>query len=538
MCVCGHLYGRRRGVCRGSGAVDRSRSGRAVKREPACALRAEVDLARADALVAGRVPNPRLTVSREAAAGVTESFLLVSQSLPITGRRGMQIDSAAERVRASELRADDMQRRLRAEVRRAFVDLSVLEGRERELNSALQSLQSLAETLSRREKAGDAAGFDRLRAERGRWTSPPRWRGPRRRAWPGALASFFFPDSPRPRGAASAEQPPLPSADDLRPGRKGTARSGAMDRDIEAARLAGRAAGRSVVPETEIVGGLKTSGAVDDRYGSVLSVVASIPLFDRARPEKAQAAARELLATAERDRLRAEIASAVRGLRLSAQERRGTAESYRREAVPRSDELRRIAQVSYDAGERGILELLDAYRSAAPPARLWLGRRRRRADIDLEPRPPWRYANEPDTKNAQRGRQSRRGVPAVGRRLRTKHRRASGSRAADPQREPLDRRHRAVHGAPAPRLKDRVHVPNPSTAATLPVNEGRPSIELRARRQDDRLAGFRSTAAGAFRVTRYHNRNYTSGVRLQGPRSRLRAGIGDGHRYRRRQAGR
>jgi cobalt-zinc-cadmium efflux system outer membrane protein len=355
-------------------------------------LRAEVDLARADALAAGRVPNPRLTVSREAAAGVTENFLLVSQSLPITGRRGMQIDSAAERVRASELRADDVQRRLRTDVRRAFVDLSVQEGRERELNSALQSLQSLAEVLSRREKEGDAAGFDRLRAEREALdiaASLGEARARRARAQ-GALASFFFP-APDPAtvhaAPLSAGQAPLPSADDLvARAEKGRPDLQAMERDIEAARLAGRAAGRSVVPEPEIVGGLKTSGAGDDRYGSVLSVVASIPLFDQARPEKAQAAARELLATAERDALRAEIASTVRGLRLSALERRGTAESYRREAVPRSDELRRIAQVSYDAGERGILELLDAYRSAAD-ARLRLlelDAVAAQADIDLE----------------------------------------------------------------------------------------------------------------------------------------------------------
>ena len=160
----------------------------------------------------------------------------------------------------------------------------------------------------------------------------------------------------------------------------------ALERDIAAARLAGRAAARSVVPEPEVVAGLKTSSAGEDQYGSVFSIVASIPLFDHARPEKAQAAARELLATAERDALRAEIASTVRGLHAAAEERRRAADSYRKEAVPRSDELRRIAQISYDAGERGILELLDAYRSAAD-ARLRLAELdavAAHADIDLE----------------------------------------------------------------------------------------------------------------------------------------------------------
>jgi outer membrane protein TolC len=55
-------------------------------------------------------------------------------------------------------------------------------------------------------------------------------------------------------------------------------------------------------------------------------------------------------------------------------------------SVPKSDQLRRIAQVSYDAGERGILELLDAFRSASA-ARLRLLELEAAsayADLDLE----------------------------------------------------------------------------------------------------------------------------------------------------------
>ena len=41
------------------------------------------------------------------------------------------------------------------------------------------------------------------------------------------------------------------------------------------------------------------------------------------------------------------------------------ADRYRASAVQAAAELERIAQVSYDAGERGILELLDGLRTAA-----------------------------------------------------------------------------------------------------------------------------------------------------------------------------
>lgn len=356
------------------------------------AIRAQVDLARADALAASRWPNPRATLSREAAAGVTEDYLLVSQALPFTGRRRLETESAGKDVRAAELRAEDLVRRLRVGARRAFVDLSVEEMRVRQLEESLADLQSLAEVLVKREAAGDAPGFDRLRAER-EVLDVAAALADARAGWvraQGALAGFFYP-TPDPESLRAAPlspvRPPLAAADDL-VARAEAARADllAFDRDVEAARLAGDAAARSRIPEPEVVAGLKTSNVGDDRRGSVVSLVASIPLFDRARPERARAEARERLATAEREALRAEIGATVRALRRAAEERHSAADAYRRASLPKSDELRRIAQISYDAGERGILELLDAFRSASD-ARLRLTELDAavaHAEIDLE----------------------------------------------------------------------------------------------------------------------------------------------------------
>jgi cobalt-zinc-cadmium efflux system outer membrane protein len=135
-----------------------------------------------------------------------------------------------------------------------------------------------------------------------------------------------------------------------------------------------------------VVAGLKTASQGDDRHGSVFSLNFAVPLFDRAQPERTKADAKVRLATAERDARLADISATVRGLRHAAQELRTTADTYRRMSVPKSDQLRRIAQVSYDAGERGILELLDAFQSASA-ARLRLldlEAASAHADIDLE----------------------------------------------------------------------------------------------------------------------------------------------------------
>ena len=63
-----------------------------------------------------------------------------------------------------------------------------------------------------------------------------------------------------------------------------------MRREIEAADFSARAAHRRRVPEPEIIGGIKSSTVADGDIGSIIGVQLVLPLFDRARPEKARAA--------------------------------------------------------------------------------------------------------------------------------------------------------------------------------------------------------------------------------------------------------
>jgi outer membrane protein TolC len=130
------------------------------------AIRAGIELVRADVLAAGRWPNPRFTFNRESVAGVTENMFLVSQPLPITGRRNLEMSAASALVEAGARRADDNLRQARTELRHAYADLLFAQVREDELTRARDRLRELANVLSRREAAGDAAGYDRLRAER------------------------------------------------------------------------------------------------------------------------------------------------------------------------------------------------------------------------------------------------------------------------------------------------------------------------------------------------------------------------------------
>jgi outer membrane protein, heavy metal efflux system len=356
------------------------------------AARAAVELARADVLAAARWPNPRVTWDRESVAGITEHIVMVAQPLPITGRRGLDVQAASALVGASASRADDEIRRLRADLRVAFADLAAAQVREHELTAARDRLRDIAELLAKREAAGDAAGFDRLRAEREVLdidTDRALAAADRARAQ-AILASFFFDATDPTRlvavvGLRTAVTPPSVDAL-LEQAETSRGELLALRREIDAARLAERAAERRRIPEPELVAGTKSSTAAGGDIGGVITAHATIPLFDRGRPERALAVARGAQAEARAAAFRSVLRGQIAALRATVVDRRELADRYRAQAVDRSDQIEHIAQVSYDAGERSILELLDAYRtrSSARIRQAALDAAVRQAEIELE----------------------------------------------------------------------------------------------------------------------------------------------------------
>jgi cobalt-zinc-cadmium efflux system outer membrane protein len=346
------------------------------------AIRAAVDVARVDVLAAGRWPNPRLTVDRESVAGITEYLTMVAQPLPITGRRDLAVQAATASASAGASRADDQVRRLRADARLAFAMLVAAHTRERELTTTRDRLRELARALATREAAGDAAGFDRLRAEREVLDTEADLTiaaADRARAQ-AILASYIggVQDPSQLIATASSPSmavvPPLETLVTQAESTRGELR--AYRQDVDAARFALRAAERSRVPEPEVVAGTKSSSALGGDIGSVLTVHATIPLFDRARPERALAEARATQAEARAASFLTVLRGEVAALRAGVIERREAATRYRAQALESAAQIERIAQVSYDAGERSILELLDAYRLGASA-------RTRQASLDL-----------------------------------------------------------------------------------------------------------------------------------------------------------
>ncbi len=356
------------------------------------AIRAAIELARADVVAAGRPPNPRLIIDRESVAGTTEYLTRVGQALPVTGYRGLQQEAANALVDAATSRADDEIRRARADLRVAFAQLVAAQARERELAVARERLQGVADVLVKREAAGDAAGFDRLRAERevidleaDRATAA----ADRARAQ-ATLAGFFSGAVDPATLVAMAGTPPAPALPEvdalLERAESVRGELQALRKEIESAQLFAHAADRRRIPEPDIVAGTKSSSLGGGDIGSIFGVQVVLPLFDRGQPEHALSQARASQAQARAEAFRLALRAAIAGWRAAVIERRGAAERYRASALATADQIERIAQVSYDAGERGILELLDAFRtrSTARVRQAALDAAAREAEIELE----------------------------------------------------------------------------------------------------------------------------------------------------------
>ena len=333
------------------------------------AARAGVDVALAEGLAAGRWPNPRITFNREAVAGISEYMVMVSQVLPITGRRGLDVSAAAARAEAASSRADTRLRRLRADVRLAFTDLWAAQVRERELARSRDQFRDLAGVLGRREAAGEAAGFDTLRADREVMSvEADRATAATDRARAQAIVASFLATPPAAIEAVGTGPEPriLPALDELiAVAERSNGELVALERELEAAGFAERAAERRSIPEPEIVAGTKSSSIAGGDMGSIFSVHVALPVFDRSRAERAVAQARALQVRAEAETFRRTLRAQVMAWHAAVTERREMADRFRAAAGPGADQIERIARVSYEAGEGSILELLDAYRTAS-----------------------------------------------------------------------------------------------------------------------------------------------------------------------------
>jgi cobalt-zinc-cadmium efflux system outer membrane protein len=245
--------------------------------------------------------------------------------------------------------------------------------------------------VARRERAGDAAKYDRRRLERERAVAEVRAEA-ERAACEGArgrLHALIGEDSGAvvasgallPEAAPSA-LPTLRASIDARPDVR------ALDWRAAAAALDRKAASRWWAPDVRLEAGWKgvDLGRGNRTDGFLVGVTLSVPAWDRSAGVARAAEGEARAAQGRRALLVAEARDGLGGARAEALRLRAAAETMRSKAGAASADLVRIATAGYEGGELGLLELLDAYRGAADDsvAALDLELAARRARIELD----------------------------------------------------------------------------------------------------------------------------------------------------------
>jgi len=309
--------------------------------------------------VIGPRDNPSVELSREGAGGESEYQLGVVQPIDLNRRRGSLRDAARADGLATEAEIARRRQVLVAEVRQAYVQCAAASAQLDVWQRYTEELVEAERVSTARAEAGDTAVYDvrRVRVER--------------RAAEAQLA--------RARGDIAADCAALASltgiADPLveleaitrlssaaQPGERADLL--ADERRIEAAQYRVRAADQARLPQLAVgVGVLRRDDGIDTAFGPVVSVGVTVPLWNSGsadvRREQARAAALESELLIARRRVKAEQNAAEARL-AAAREAAITAAGTREDA----GRLGTIAETVYQAGEIGVVELLDAYEAA------------------------------------------------------------------------------------------------------------------------------------------------------------------------------
>ena len=329
------------------------------------AIRAELEVTRREQLARLAYPNPSVTYSREG-AGFTE-FFQAEQSLPLFGARAALSRAGIASTAAAEAERDVRLWLLRSDAATAVARVVAEQARLESARAQVGEVERLIEILRTREREGEGSRFDRLRAEQElRDTNQLVASAAAAMAEARATVSGMLPPNTALSTVAATPittQPPVPIETLFTRATSTRAELRALQQLGQRATFEADAARRARLPSPNLFGGMKRADDESGREtGGVFGVSVALPLFDAGRREAERWEAERARVEAERvsieSRIRSEITGAsevlaVRQAALSG-EQQGAAE-----------ELVQIAEVAYREGEVGILELLDAVRTAS-----------------------------------------------------------------------------------------------------------------------------------------------------------------------------
>lgn len=347
------------------------------------------DQAEGRARSAGLWDNPEIEYSYEeaglAGGAVEDHFYWLRQRVDLAGVKRLERRSADQLRDASGARFDLDRNEQAALIREYFYEAMAASRQSQAVDRWHDRLKQLVADVQERAHAGDASRFDALRLRH----ELAALNGDR-------LESQAQAASARERLFGLIQHEPVDElAGHLLPPESGPAETRrllldhpqvqALDAEIRAAELASRAAKRRRWPQLTLgVGRRELDEPGISASGNLFMVGLEVPLFDRgtARAQAESAQARRLIAERELllSRLGADINSAARQLRA-----RRTA-ALELADIQGEGALAEIAESAYQAGEIGVLELIDAHRTELAARREGIRRAlmARQAQIQLQ----------------------------------------------------------------------------------------------------------------------------------------------------------
>ena len=330
------------------------------------AIRMNADVVQREQAARAVLSNPSVAYAREG-AGFTE-FFQVEQFLPIFGSRGALQRAGEAATQAAAAERDGRLWQLRADAR-GFVARVMAEQEKLDASAlTVREVERIITLLRVREQEGEGSRFDRVRAEQ-------ELADARQLSLDAAAAAVEARSAiaavigdgmrvTRVSGALYVERtiPMLDTLTERALAARGEVR--ALSAAVERFRLEADAARRAKLPAPTVLGGLKRADSATGREsGGLFGINVMVPLFDsgsrdveRWLAERDRADAERLLMT---QTIRAQVTAAHEVLALRQDALRSA------DAAAVAGELTKIAEVSYTEGESGILELLDAHRTAA-----------------------------------------------------------------------------------------------------------------------------------------------------------------------------
>jgi cobalt-zinc-cadmium efflux system outer membrane protein len=328
--------------------------------------RARVAVVQAETRGRALYANPSFNYTHEG-AGRTD-FFQAEQALPLTGRLRFLREAGAAMVRATEADGAFSLWQARSVLRQVFYRVVAAQEIESIYTRGLNEIANVIRVLADREREGEGSKFDRLRAERERAEMLAELALVRATAAvERSQLLAFLPagteveavsgqiEAPRlVLNATELTQRALAVREDYR----------AEQRRLERYRLEQRAAERLRFPEPIINAGLKRAdlGQRGLANGPVVGITVPLPLFNKGQAEVARYSAEQERTAARLDVITRQIRAAVEGTIQAFTIRQQAGDEYRSQLAESGPELVRIATISHQEGEIGILQLLDAYR--------------------------------------------------------------------------------------------------------------------------------------------------------------------------------